>query len=595
MIVVDIEVYKDFFLLATKNLKTGNIRVWCAEDSGSLTSSQILQINKLFRENITVSFNGLRYDIPLLTLALRGEPPAKIKKVSDEIIKSKQTFSVFRKYRLAVPAAWDHVDLFEVAPGKASLKIYGGRLNAKRLWSLPIDPDSETTKADRVTLRKYCENDLVLTELLYNSLEKQIKLRVAMSKQYDLDLRSLSDAQIAERLIVSELENMGDNDVQSQRDVDDCEEFHYQNPKIISFKTDTLNALYERILTTPFQIGSSGSVVMPEWLRDEKVTIGLGEYKLGLGGLHSCEKSQYIKSDKNHVLVDYDVASYYPSIIMQQKLAPMALGEDFLTLYQSLIERRIEAKRTGDTVTSNTLKIVLNGSYGKLGSKYSKLYAPELLIQTTITGQLALLMLIESLELAGIRVVSANTDGIVLYHDRAKSRTVDVITFNWELDTSFELERTEYKLLASRDVNNYCAVKLDGSVKGKGVFAPPSLMKNPDGQIIYKAVARFLSDGTPLEQTVNDSQDIGEFLTVRRVQGGAKWCEELLGNSIRFYKSADVSTQEHILYATNSNRVPNSSGCRPLLDLPDTMPKDVDREYYYLKARELLKEVGYYA
>lgn len=60
-----------------------------------------------------------------------------------------------------------------------------------------------------------------------------------------------------------------------------------------------------------------------------------------------------------------------------------------------------------------TFKIVLNGTFGKLGSKYSFLYSPNLMIQVTITGQLALLMLIEALEAAGISVVSANTDGIV--------------------------------------------------------------------------------------------------------------------------------------------------------------------------------------
>ncbi|KKS65278.1 MAG: hypothetical protein UV34_C0020G0001, partial [Parcubacteria group bacterium GW2011_GWB1_42_6] len=36
------------------------------------------------------------------------------------------------------------------------------------------------------------------------------------------------------------------------------------------------------------------------------------------------------------------------------------------------------------------------------------------MIQVTITGQLALLMLIERLELCGVPVISANTDGLVV-------------------------------------------------------------------------------------------------------------------------------------------------------------------------------------
>ena len=57
---------------------------------------------------------------------------------------------------------------------------------------------------------------------------------------------------------------------------------------------------------------------------------------------------------------------------------------------------------------------MLNGTFGKTGSPYSVLFAPEMMIQTTITGQLALLMLIEHLETASISVISANTDGIVI-------------------------------------------------------------------------------------------------------------------------------------------------------------------------------------
>ena len=68
----------------------------------------------------------------------------------------------------------------------------------------------------------------------------------------------------------------------------------------------------------------------------------------------------------------------------------------------------LEAELSYHKVQTDSLKISVNGSFGKLGSKYSALYAPDLLIQTTVTGQLALLMLIERLHLAGVRVISAN-------------------------------------------------------------------------------------------------------------------------------------------------------------------------------------------
>ena len=117
--------------------------------------------------------------------------------------------------------------------------------------------------------------------------------------------------------------------------------------------------------------------------------------------------------------MDCDVASYYPSIILNQGLCPANIGENFLRVYKKIVDERLKAKKEGDKVVSESLKIVINGSFGKFGSKFSALYAPEMLLQVTLTGQLALLMLIEKLENADIKVISANTDGVVSVFDRS--------------------------------------------------------------------------------------------------------------------------------------------------------------------------------
>jgi hypothetical protein len=353
--------------------------------------------------------------------------------------------------------------------------------------------------------------------------------------------------------------------------------------------------IFKRILKTPFELGGNGSVVMPTWLK-ENINLCGNSYKMGIGGLHSCEKSQYIEPNENQLLFDLDVASYYPNIILQQQLAPSALGKPFLKVYQSIVERRIAAKKAGDKSTAETLKICVNGSFGKLGSKYSFLYAPELLIQTTVTGQLALLMLIEMVSNTGARVVSANTDGIVILCDKSQEREVLEQAFEWELETSYELERTDYKALASINVNNYLAVTLGGKTKtkGKGVFAKGGLAKNPDCKIIYEAVAAFLSEGVPLDTTINDCKDLTKFIMLRRVNGGAVWMGEELGKAVRYYHSSDLSlANESINYATNSNKVPKSLGCRPAMDLPERFPDDVDLQLYFNKAEKLLEEVGF--
>ena len=241
---------------------------------------------------------------------------------------------------------------------------------------------------------------------------------------------------------------------------------------------------------------------------------------------------------------------------------------------------------------SDSLKLSINGSFGKLGSKYSVLYSPDLFIQTTITGQLALLMLIERVERAGGHVVSANTDGIVVWCEREAERAIREAAWDWELSTSYELERTDYARLASRDVNNYVAVKPDGSTKGKGAFASRGLMKNPDRNIVSTAVAERVANGTPIEQTIKSCEDITQFVTVRTVKGGAEWEGEPLGKAVRFYSSRKIPADTCIRYASNGNKVPNSDGCRPLMDLPDQFPSDVDYDAYIEDAEKLLCEVG---
>ena len=440
-------------------------------------------------------------------------------------------------------------------------------------------------------MRDYCVNDLQTTWLLYKSLEKQIDLRCQMSQQYGVDLRSKSDAQIAEAVIKSELHKMTGREYRKP-DIDDSTVFRYLDPKIISFQTKQLQDIFKLVTTIPFRLADNGSVKMPDELAKAQIKIGDTQYSLGIGGLHSCEKSQAVVCKDDELLMEQDVAGYYPSIILQQNLAPKSMGEPFLKVYQSIVDRRLKAKRLGDKVTSDTLKICVNGSFGKLGSKWSALYAPDLMIQTTITGQLALLMLIESMELAGIKVVSANTDGVVLHMKKHQEDEMLNIAFDWMLTTSYELERTDYKAIYSRDVNNYIAVKPCGSVKRKGAYGGFSLAKNPDLMIVYDACANFLSDGTPVEDTITNCTDITRFVSVRKVTGGAVWRDRYLGKAVRFYYSKSVNSDECIRYAKNTNKVPKSDGAKPLMVLPATFPHDVDYGKYIKEAKEHLKLLG---
>ena len=166
---------------------------------------------------------------------------------------------------------------------------------------------------------------------------------------------------------------------------------------------------------------------------------------------------------------------------------PTSLGASFGVHFKAIADERLAAKRTlqrlkkigvsgGEEydkakVGDDGGKIMINGTFGKTGSPYSILFAPEMLIQTTLTGQLSLLMLIEWHEHYGIPIVSANTDGIVVNCPRDKVSLSEALITEWQTRTGLEMETVEYKAIYSRDVNNYFAVKSDGSVKRKGEYA----------------------------------------------------------------------------------------------------------------------------
>lgn len=570
---------------------------------------------------LIITFNGNNYDMPLITLALGGATCDQLKNASDAIIvRGVKSWDIAR-----VPDWINHVDLFDVAPGQGSLKSYGARMHTRKLQDLPFDPSATIDAPARALLREYCRNDLVLTRELYATFPAQLELRRHMGAEYGVDLRSKSDAQIAETVMKTILP------FKVQRpSVPGGMKFYYRAPAWLKF--DNVPVL-ELLARSPFTIGENGSPVMTEELANTLIRIGGSAYQMGSGGLHSTESQVTRWADDDYTLSDHDVASYYPSLILLTGIYPAQIGPVFSEIYRSWYTRRLAAKAAGNKRDANSLKTLLNGTFGKLGSPWSIFYAPSEMIQVTITGQLALLMLIERLEMFGASVVSANTDGIVVRCHKSLHWLRDAAIADWERVTGLVTEDASYKLLASRDVNSYVAIKTDGEVKTKGAFAAPepgpSGWPNPSGQICVDAAVAYLQHGTPLARTINACDDIRQFVYIRKVTGGGYLCpggtlpakttliamRRLCGDLPRdalltaydALVAAEVAARTYLgktvrwYYATGSaacivtpkgGMVARTEGCAPLMELPDAMPADVDREWYVREAVSLLVDMG---
>ena len=115
-------------------------------------------------------------------------------------------------------------------------------------------------------------------------------------------------------------------------------------------------------------------------------------------------------------------------------------------------------------------------------------------------------------------------------------------------------------------------------------------MKSPQNEICSDAVKQYLVDGTPVEESVRKCTDIRKFITLRTVQGGAVKEGYTLGKAIRWYYAKGV--EGAITYKTNGNTVPRSEGAKPIMDLPDELPDDVDYDWYIRECREILMSLG---
>jgi hypothetical protein len=593
--VFDIEIYHNYFCICFISMTTGWVWYTEMQEGGQIDINRLGWIATSFP---VISFNGIHFDVPILSMALAGKSCSQMKEAANHIITEEwRPQDVLKKYKVkSIKDRMNHIDLIEVAPGVGgSLKQYGGRMHCPRMQDLPFHHGAILTPDQMAIVRWYCVNDLTTTAFLTVNLKEQLELREAMSLEYGVDLRSKSDAQIAEAVIAEEVERLnGKRPQRPEIAVGTC--YRYNIPYFMRFETDLMRWALDIIANAPFVVADHGSIEMPKVVSDLKLTIANATYQLGIGGLHSTEKRVAYVADDEYCIIDRDVTSYYPAIILNLGLYPHHLGRNFLRVYKTIVDRRVLAKQREDKVVADSLKITVNGSFGKLGSKYSILYAPDLLIQTTITGQLSLLMLIERLELRGIQVISANTDGVAIRCPRARRNELNAIVAQWEEDTGFKTEESEYRAYYAKDVNNYIAVKVpdkEGKVKTKtkGLYAPTGLMKNPTTRICVDAVEALLTKNIPIHETIRDCTDIRKFVSVRKVKGGAVKDGKYLGVTIRWYYA--TGEQGEIVYASSGNKVPRSDGAKPLMDLPTGIPQDVNFEWYEAEAFKILKEIAY--
>ncbi len=436
---------------------------------------------------------------------------------------------------------------------RVSLKNLEMTLEFDNVQEFEFDFQRNLPDEDIPKLISYNENDVRATLCLLKKVQKDLLFKLDIEKQYGIKATSKDNMKIG----IAILEKYYCEAVKiTPKELSNIQTANYTHIKLnecvlpfIKFTDNNLSELLQNVKNGVLTLNEKGHV---EGL-DYNVLFGNKQYDIGMGGLHSVDHPGIITPKSDEKLIDADVGSYYPSMIIKHGFIPKHLGRSFARAYEDIYIQRLTAKRDGNKTVAESLKLSLNGTYGNLINKHSWLYDPKAAMKVTINGQLMLLMLIESLTSIGCSVVSANTDGITTIVPLTKESDYYRSCKAWEDLTRMGLEYVEYETLIQRDVNSYIALKSgyrnaktdqekENLRKLKGYFVDKAqLGKGLSPNIIPIALFKYFVDDVPVRETIKNHTDIKDFLMSQGVgrEFIVKWKGIKQQRNNRFYACTD--------------------------------------------------------
>lgn len=496
-----------------------------------------------------VGYNNLGYDYPVQHSILNNImyiTNADIYKKGDSIInagdENRFAHMVWEKDWIVPQLDLYKIHHFDNQAKRTSLKTLEFNMRMENIEDLPFTPGTYLTDSQIDTLRQYLIHDLKATLMFYKHSKKLIDFRRELSAKYGRNFMNHNDTKIGKDYFIMELEKSG---IQ-------CFEPGSRKPRQTHRPSIALNSVifpYVRFEQPEFNR-------VLNWLRQQVITETKGvftdlsadingfSFDFGTGGIHGSIESQTIRSTENYVIIDLDVASFYPNLAISNELYPAHLGKQFCTIYKNVYDMRSSYPK--GTPENAMLKLALNGVYGDSNNVYSPFYDPAYTMAITINGQLLLCMLAEELlKIPGLSMIQANTDGLTVYAPRVFTGQVEQVRHAWEKLTRLQLEEAIYDVMFIRDVNNYIAVYEGGKkVKRKGAYCHSVDLgwhQNHSMQVVAKAAEAALVHNKDIHDFITSHEDIHDFMLVTKVPRNSKllWGDKQVQNITRYYVSTD--------------------------------------------------------
>lgn len=382
--------------------------------------------------------------------------------------------------------------------------------------------------------------------------------------------------------------------------------------RIMEAEDDFARAYYPRN-SDEWKAGKAQIAALKKEYADHDISLTYhgATFELGKGGIHSAVPWGAYRSGNGRIILDVDVASFYPSIAIEYQMKPEHLPDEYIEIYAGLKRERMAYKKT-DPARAKMLKLALNGTYGKTNSIYSVLYDPEYSLKTVINGQLFLLMLWDMLvqALPTIELIQANTDGITVMIEERNEQTCVEIMSTWEQTTRMELESVHYESMFVRDVNNYVARDTKGKTKAKGAYNWMELYtgsvegvvwhKNHSNVVSQMAACSYLLDGVDIEEFIRNHKDIYDFFLCSNVNRSSRlyWGGEEIQRNSRYLITNTgnelIKVMPPLKGKTEERRIAVNKGKNTLIfnEVPSDLSLqdcDIDYGFYVEEANKLVE------
>lgn len=563
--VYDIEVFPNVFHCTIKNTETGELHkfeISCRRNQldelvnffhtvntdytfGDLYTTKIqLNTNKLF-----CGYNNLHYDNPIINYIIDYYITMKYKGYRDicrSIFNLSKVITTSSEDDIKAWSKWKYMicfDSFDILTMLYSNKLRVGlkeiqvTMQYKNVQEFVADWQADLPENQIDSMIEYNINDVNSTEELLNRCKKDVDLRLAIEDEYGVRVLSKDGVNIGMKILTQKyLEKTGQTwyDIKDLRSPMDVIPLNKVILPFIKYDSPILQKVLDDMKSQIVSPGRKG-------YENKFIFEGL-RYSVGVGGIHSVNSPEIVIPKEDEMLIDIDVASLYPSMLIEYGFYPKHLGPEFLEVYKQIKDERIEAKHNGNKVKNETLKLALNGLSGNLQNPHNFCYSPFAVMQIRINGQLLLLMLAEKLTQLGCRIVQANTDGLFVLLKKSAYDSVNKVCREWEQLTKLTLEEERFKAMYQYAINDYFAITEDDKVKEKGMFITTvKLGKGLTPKIIPKAVINFFKNGVPVEETIKGCQDIRDFLMAEKT--GKQWHVEYNNKeqqrTNRFYASTN--------------------------------------------------------